>query len=222
MQPNQQPNQQPNNPQVQNNYAPPQPNGPQYSIDYLNQIAPKQSNSGMSNKLFFIIIGIVVFLAMIVGAMVFSSGSDNTDKVLTLAIKTGQLQTITTGANERITSNKLQVTNSSLDLHLNNIGRELAEPLLAEGVNLEELIESSIEGGDNAELLETLDEARLNAVYDRVYAREMSYELAVMFALVSEIEIETTDPDILKTLADLRKNLTPIREELAGFNESPS
>ena len=222
MQPNQQPYQQPNNPQVQDNYAPPQPNGPQYSIDYLNQIAPQQSNSGMSNKLFFIIIGIVLFIAMIVGIMVFSSGSNNTDKILTLAVKTGQLQMITTDASERITSNKLQVINSSLDLHLTNIGRELAEPLLAEEVNLEELIESSVEGGDNAELVETLDEAKLNAVYDRVYAREMAYELAIMFALVSEIEIETTNSSILKTLADLRKDLTPIREELAGFNESPS
>jgi hypothetical protein len=81
------------------------PDQNQYSIDYLNQIAPQPKKPGINNTLFLAIIGGAVVVALIVGALMLSKGTGPTQKMEMLAARLTTLQTISTKAQTNIKSN---------------------------------------------------------------------------------------------------------------------
>jgi len=196
-------------------------NQPEYSIDYLNEIAPQPQKKGMGNRMFFLIIGIGVILAAIVGILTLFNGANGpTQKMQTLAARLTTLQDIADKAQKNIKSGPLRNTNSNLSITLTNTNRDIVDPLSKNGVDVKK-IDKNITTKENGDALRsTLEDARLNAVFDRTYAREMNYQLETLTALMKEI-YGSTGSESLKTFLDTtNKNLTPIKKELATFNSA--
>jgi hypothetical protein len=200
------------------------PNQPQYSIDYLNNIAPAPQKPGINKRLLILVAGGGVILLIILGSIFAAllNGGGSGDKLQTLAARLQTLQTVAHDAQVNIKSNDLRTTNSSLDIYLTNANRDIATPLESRGVNPEKLDKSIVAREAGTELTDALEDARLNAVYDRTYAREMSYQLATVTALIADIDTSTNDSALKKYLETTRANLTPIEEQLANFIGSAS
>lgn len=196
-----------------------QPEQNQYPIDYLNQIAPEAPKQGMNNKLFFMLIGGGLLVAIIVGVLALTSGSSGpTQKMQTLSARMATLQTISSDSQKNIKSGALRSTNSTLNIFLTNANRDIAEPLSKNGVDVKK-IDKSIQTKENGEALKAeLEDARLNAIFDRVYAREMSYQLETIAALMKEIYTSTGSKSLKEFLENTDSNLQPIKQQLADFN----
>ena len=197
----------------------PNPNQSPYSIDYLNQIAPQQKKPGMSNKLFLMIAGGALLLAIIVGIFALSGGANgSTQKMQTLAARLTTLQTISDKAQKNIKSNELRSSNSSLTIFLTNANHDIATPFSKNGVDVKKIDKTITTKEAGTALTKTLDDARLNAVYDRTYAREMGYQLDTVAALMKDIYTNTKSKSLKDFLVATDNNLLPIKNQFKEFS----
>lgn len=196
------------------------PDQNQYSVDYLNQIAPNANKPGMNNKFFFMIVGGGLLLAVIVGVMLLSvvGSGGSTSKLQTLAARMETLQKIADSANATIKSGSLRSTNSNLSITLTNATRDIAVPLKNNSVDIKKLDKAIVAKENGSALVAKLEDARLNAVYDQTYAREMTYQLATVVALMKEIYNSTGSKSLKDFLQATDKNLEPIKQQLSSFN----
>lgn len=191
-----------------------------YPADYLNQIAPQHSkNNGLlgDKRLFIGLIGalLIAFILFVASSM---SGSVDTTKQL--AARLLSTKDTVTKATENIKSTKMRALNSNLGIDLSNTIREIGPILKNDGVDIEKLDKKITSLESNTKLLETLEDARLNAVYDRTYAREMAYQLSTILYLEKQIYSKTSNDELKTFLENAYKNLEPIQKQFAGFNST--
>jgi LPXTG-motif cell wall-anchored protein len=192
----------------------------QYPIDYLNQIAPEQPKTGMSSKKFLLVVGGAILLIIIALVMIFSSGSGGPkDKMQTLAARLITLQDISKKAQPNIKTGSLRATNSNYTIFLANANRDIAEPLKNNGVDVKSLDKTIKTKEDGEDLKTKLEDARLNAVYDRTYAREMAYQLERTAALMGDIYDHTNSKSLKEFLLKTDENLQPIRKTFSDYSD---
>jgi len=192
----------------------------QYPVDYLNQISTQQQKPGITNRRFLLLIGgAVAFILIAVIFMVVSSGvTGPKEKMQTLAARLLTLQTVASDAQANIKSGDLRDTNSNLTIFLTNTNRDIAEPLAESSIDVEKLDEKIVTQESGETLTADLEEARLNAVFDRTYAREMSYQLDTVSVLIREIYNSTNNASFKSFLENTNTNLEPLREQFSNFN----
>lgn len=202
------------------------PNQDQYSIDYLNQISTTPQKPGFDKKFLLLIGGglllvVVLFIAVaVIGSI--SQGGASPQKLQTLYVRLETLGTISNEAKKQIKSNSLRATNASLVIFLTDANHDIVDPLGKSGVNVKKIDKSISQkfGGD--ELKQTLEEARLLATYDVVYAREMNYELETLQLLMKEIYDSTKSKSMKEFITSTDESLVTIRKQLTEFNGSTS
>lgn len=202
------------------------PNQDQYSIDYLNQISATPQKPGFDKKFLLLIGGglllvIVLFIAVaVIGSI--SQGGASPQKLQTLYVRLETLGTISNEAKKQIKSNSLRATNASLVIFLTDANHDVVDPLGKSGVNVKKIDKSISQkfGGD--ELKQTLEEARLLATYDVVYAREMNYELETLQLLMKEIYDSTKSKSMKEFITSTDDSLVTIRKQLTEFSGSTS
>lgn len=203
---------------------PPQnPNQPQeqYPVDYLNQISSQSQKPGLGGNKFFLLLGgalVGVVIIAVVLLTLSSAGGGPKEKMQTLAARLITLQTITSDAQKIIKSGQLRTTNSNLTIFLANTNRDIVEPLAGVGIDVSKLDEKIVAQESGEELIANLEDARLNAVYDRTYAREMSYQLDTVSALIRDIYNSTNNASFKTFLENTDANLQPLREQFSEFN----
>jgi hypothetical protein len=69
-----------------------------------------------------------------------------------------------------------------------------------------------------AGLTSRLEDARLNAVYDRTYAREIAFYLKSLHTDMSKLYASTSSGSLKDVLKTTDTNLSPITEEFSNFN----
>jgi hypothetical protein len=198
---------------------------PQYSIDYLNQIAPKQQRSGLSSRLFVMITGGGVLIALIVGVLMLTSGgSGSTQTMQTFAARIQNLEKVTGDAQKNIKSNDLRASNSNLNIFFTNTDRDMTTPLKNNGVDIKKLDKTitDTEKATTATLTAKLEDARLNAVFDRTYPREMSYQLAAIESLMKSIYSSTSSKSLKSFLQTTDDSLIPLKKQFDNFNATSS
>ena len=169
------------------------------------------------------IVGILVILLIVTFAVTGLSrmgGASSGTKLQSLAARLTTLQDIAEDARPHIKNNQLRATNSSLNLHLANANRDIAEPLSANGINIKKLDKSIVAREDGTKLASTLEDARLNAIYDRTYAREMGYQLNTTLLLMDDIAESTKSKSLDAFISTTKANLEPIEQQLDDFVDS--
>lgn len=195
------------------------PNQQPYSIDYLNEIAPQNQKPGMSNKLFLLVAGGGLLVAIIVGVLLLTSGGGGPkQQMATLAARLQTLQKVASESQENIKSSELRSINSNLTIFLANANRDIAEPLANNDIDAAKLDKQIVAKENGDELKKKLEDARLNAVFDRQYAREMVYQLETVIALMQKIYNNSHSQSMKDYLVATDKSIQPIKQQLAGFN----
>lgn len=202
------------------------PNDPQntqpITTDYLNEIAPIQNNKGdFTGKKRLIIIGLIIatllsFILLTISVVL--SGSDK--KVEILAARLNSTIDIADEADSNLKSSKLRADNSNLKLFLTNTIRDIEPILASDNIDIDKLSESAVTAESNESIMATLEDARLNAVYDQTYAREMAYKLETILSLMKQIYSSTKDEDLRELLENTYTNLEPTQESFAAFNST--
>lgn len=196
------------------------PNQNQYSIDYLNQIAPQPQKKGIKDRFFFFIIGGGLLLAVIALIVIFAAGASGPKQDMqTLAARMATLQTISSDTQRNLKSSDLRSTNSNLTIFLANANRDITAPLSANGIDVKKIDDTITAAEKGEKLTQTLEDARLNAILDRTYAREMTYQLQTVAALVKEIYGSTNSKTLKSYLEKTDADLQPIIRQFSDFND---
>lgn len=173
--------------------------------------------------MFAFIIGGGLVLAAIVGLFAMMSGGNGpTETMQTLAARMLTLQTVSEKAQKNIKSNKLAGTNSSLNVFLTNANHAIVEPLKTNGVDVKKIDKEITAAEKGDELTKKLEDARLNAVFDRTYAREMSYQLKTVESLMQTLYLKSKSKSLKDFLAKTDENIAPIIKQLDSFNSTIS
>ncbi len=186
--------------------------------NYLDSIAPQQAAPKVMNNRLLLMIGglVLVIVVVFMGIMAIGPGKPKQLEVLALRLQT--LQTVSQGAKKNIKSSDLRSINGNLTTYLVNTNRDIAKPLEANKVILSKIDKKTIASENGAKLLATLEDARLNAVYDRVFAQEMAYELERLNVLMTSIYKTTSSKSLKDYLDSTFDNLSVIRKQIADFN----
>ena len=194
-----------------------QPQEPiQHPIDYLDSIATasKKTGRGSNDILFFAAIGAGIVVVLIVGLIaLFGLGTSVSDDFSSLSARLKSLETIADDAKKNTISSRMRGTNTNLALALTNANRDI-------GTYLTELkIDSKkTPAEDNEALTKALEDARLNGIFDRTYAREMTYQLETTLIMIDQLESKTRSSAQKEFLTTTYKNLEPLKEQFSAFN----
>lgn len=202
---------------------PPQPTPPPVpsSPNYLDQIAPQAPKKDLFKfgpKLLILVLGIIILL---VGIMAFAFNASNTAKkqpLETLYARLTTTETIATAAQTKLKSSELRSLNSNLKIYLANTNRDVADPLLAAGIDVKKISKTVTAAESPDEINARLEDARLNAVYDRTYAREMAYQLDTLITLMKQIYKSTSSTKLKEFLQATFDSLEPTQKSFEAFN----
>jgi hypothetical protein len=158
----------------------------------------------------------LIFVIAIVG-MISISLSGSTKPLERLALELISTKDITSKAKDKIKSTKLLAINSSLDINLTNIIRDITPLLTNEKIDIKK-INSKAVAAENTEILARLEDARLNVKYDVTYAGEMATLLKDIIILMNQINKTTHNKDLKNVFEESITNIEPIKNQLADFN----
>lgn len=201
---------------------PKQPTQP-LSMDYLNKIAPVAPKSKMpfsKNQMILLgVLGGAIIIVMILAIAL--GGLGGTKKYETqLAARLIGTETIAADASTKLKSSSLRALNSNLKIYLTNTNQGIIEPLKKDGIDATKLDKSILSDEAGADITTRLEDARLNAVYDRTYAREMAYRLSTILTLMAKIENSTSNKTLKTFLTEAVTNLEPTQKQFADFNQT--
>ncbi len=194
----------------------------QYPIDYLNQISSQPSQQTMNSKWVFALIGGVILLVIIAVLFIANSGNGPVQKMQTLAARLQTLQKVSGDSQKKIKSGELRSLNSTLTLYLANTNRDIAEPFSKNGVDIKKLDKTIITKENGDQLNKKLEDARLNAIFDRTYAREMTFQLETVTALMTDIYHGSNNKPLKDFLSKTDQGLQPFKKQLSEFNAANS
>lgn len=199
------------------------PNNGQTPLDYLNQIAPQTTKSSgfkLNIRTVIIISIVLIIIVSILAAIGSSAGSSKKTPWQQLSARLTTTQTIATESTTKLKNSQLRSLNSDLKLYLTNTQRDLAAPLAFNEINIEKLPKELVAEEAGTEMIERLEDGRLNAKFDSTYAREMSYHLSTILALYQELNTSSKNAEVKKFLSSAYDNLYPTQQSLSNFSAS--
>jgi hypothetical protein len=162
---------------------------------------------------------VIIVVTIVIFAAALSSGNSNQSQLTTIAYQLKSLQTVTNSANQYLQDGELQQLNTSLDTILQQANQSISTPLTANKVKLADSVPAkSPVSGEFSSLNNNLNDARLNAVYDSTYAREVSYELKKITIEMQDLYKITNSKSLKSFLNTTYGNLTPLQQQLSSFN----
>jgi len=189
--------------------------------DYLNQIAPKTPKKFDVFRQKPVMIGAII-LAVFTGVMIFAaivgSLSGGTTSIKTLSARLASTESTVDSATPNIKNTKLRALNGELKIQLTNIIRDLNPVLVTYKITSKSIDKNIISAESNTKILATLEDARLNVQYDRVYAIEMNTQLEKTILLMRQINNSTRN-NKTKVFTDVSiENLEKIQVQFEDFN----
>lgn len=195
----------------------------QFPSDYLNSIAPPAPVKTLNPFVLWGLIAGALGLVIVAFFAISSLGGPTASGSLTnVAAQMSSLQTVTKSAQGNLQNSELRTINSSLTLILTNANRDMAEPLKSRDISLKDKKNKTVVAvqADAESLEKRLEDARLNGVYDRTYAREMTFALKSLRSDMAALYKASNSKSLKDALATADDSLLPITQDFDSFNAS--
>jgi len=213
---------QPNH-QYQPTSTPPADRSTPLSTDFLDQIAPQMSTSKLTtNKpLLFGVIGLIAIIIVI--TLVVIAGSISASRVepwQRLSLKLNATERLVKDSTPKLKSGSLRALNSTLTISLSNTQRDAAAPLARAGVVAKNIPAKVVTQESEAAALVRIEDARLNGVFDRTYAREMAYQLSTLLIVLKQLYASNPSEATKTFLMTTYNNLVPAQKAFAEYDSA--
>ena len=193
------------------------------SIDYLDKISSKQKKSGFTRKQVAIFGGLLLAAFGVLAALMIANGGGGqniTEMSQTLVVRSNALAEVATESQPNTRNQSLSNTNSALAVQLRSAHSSLTTAFSGAGVSVEKPNKKIVEAESNQELLEKFEDARLSGTFDRVYSREMSYQIEKTMILINDIHARTNKQELKESLESVYGNLEPLQKQLSEFSDT--
>lgn len=196
-------------------------------LEYLNTIAKdnrpvKPAKSGISGGTIAKIAlgGLALFiLLMILGSALGNKSSKSLDLTKQLFARTTAVNEITTSYGKTLKSSQLRAISLSLSSVLTGAENQLNTYFAESDIDpkLSEKTATS-EAALTANLDQTLTNAKLNGILDRIYANQIQLQVSLLLSLISQGLSRTKDDGLISILDSYRSNLSVIEENLHNYS----
>lgn len=192
-------------------------------MEYLNQISDPVNNKPTFGK--FQIIGLASLLAVGLILLILTMGSQNnavnpSKNLLLIQARLETLKEISEDEHDLLRDTELRKINGSFGITAQTVLQEIEAPI--EATNSTTVPLTSVEIADEKAymeaLLEEYNEARLNVELDKVYSRQMGYELTNLRGLMQSTYSSTNNQDIKSYLESADENLSAVHEQFEEFS----
>ncbi len=167
--------------------------------------------------------GLLLLIIFVIIGVSSSAGGTPSASLASVSSTLSNLQTVSEASQKNIQSGELRSLNSSLTLTLTNTNRDLAVVLKEQKINLKDTKKNkslATVKKDFDDLNSRLEDARLNAVYDRTYAREVTYSLKNLHADMGQLYSATRNKELKSILDKTDVSLKLLLESFETFNGS--
>jgi len=195
----------------------------QVPANYLDQIAARPQKTGfLSSRLrrIFMILGGLTVVVLILSIVSGLTGSGRDTSWYQLVARLNATAEVADSSSGKLKSSQLRSLNSEVGIFITNTNRDIAAPLERMKIDVAKTPESVAASEAAQPMLDRLEDARLNAVYDRTYAREMTYQLALLLSQLRQMYDSTNDEETKSFLETTFNNLQATHTAFANYSES--
>lgn len=191
-------------------------------LNYLDEIAPVQHKEsfldGKIKKLIgFGALAIVLVIMLSIFASSLSGNRKNDWTELSLNLK--NTSSIVSNGKTSIKSNKLRSINSEISIFIVNTENDITPYLEELKITEKNIPESTKNRLSVASTIERLEDANLNAVYDRTYTREMAFQLSQLLNSLQKTYKSTKSEGAKEFLSTSYDNLESSYNSLVDFDK---
>lgn len=142
------------------------------------------------------------------------------DRAAEMYLRMETLKKVSEDQHRHLRDNQLRVNNRSFSLFLTNAIRDIEEPLKAAGINKGQIPKNirDREAALQAKLKEEFDDARLNITLDRIYTRQMTYQLESLQRMMQTVYDGSNSAALREYLVTTDSNLLPVYNNFKEFN----
>lgn len=188
-------------------------------VNYLDQIS---ANAPQKNKPFLgrpILIFLVVALLLITFLTFIGSIGKNDDSLVKLQARLTKTTEITKVAKKYLKSNELNAINSEVEIYITNTLRDIGPILTKNNIKSGSIDKNVLAAESVNKALDRLEDARLNAVFDRAYTTEMSYQTKSILTLINKLHKSSKSNDTKSFLKSAYQNLEQIQNKLTDYKK---
>lgn len=194
----------------------------EYSIDYLNKIAPKEQKT--VNKFAMIgLMGAGIFIALF--AFIVMTGSNNTPNLKTQTILLSErittLQTATEQQQTNLNEEQIYAANTALNSSLGSMSSTLTTSMKAAKIK-ENKKQQTLEKTYSTALNKTLNDAYQRGTLDRTYTTQMTYELSILRTKLVTYQKSRISPDLKNMSTTGIKDIDSVLKTLNEFGATKS
>ncbi len=213
------PQQQPGYPQAPSAYAAPQAPQP-YSANYLDSIAPPPPKapflSGTFGKLFFVLIGLFVLAVSLIVAF---SGQDKTADLQQMVVRLENMNNSAKTSDKYLKSSNLSNINSTYQIWLAGTKAQGEELLKLGDVKKTDYSKTMVASEKKlaTDLDAKLEDARLSATLNRVYANSMTAETEKLVAMLTAMSKKSSSQKIRDYAKTANETLKQIQKDFDEY-----
>ena len=196
-----------------------------YDPNYLDSIAPPPPRAKLLSGGFGkIIIGLGITLVIVI-SIVIAAGSGGQGKaadLIQVSIRMENMQKTEKTVQKNLRSNTLSTNNTNFDLWLTSNDASAAQ-LLKDGGIKKNTYDKKMVANEKAlatKLDGKFEDARLNAILNRIYADTMATETEKIIIMLNSMAKKSTSSKIREFAKKASDDLTPIQKTFADFDDN--
>lgn len=196
---------------------------PEYSIDYLNQIAPKEQRV-VNRFAVFGLIGGGIFAAIFALILISTSGGPSAnDQLIPISERIATLQSVTTTEQTHLAEDQISQANAALSSSLSSMTISM-KTILTERKLKDDAGSSSAkaEKAYAAKLTATLENSYQRGTLDRTYTSQMTYELTVLRSRITKLKQTSGSKEILSFCDTALTNIDLVLKAYSTFDATKS
>jgi hypothetical protein len=196
---------------------------PEYSIDYLNQIAPKEQRV-VNRFAVFGLIGGGIFAAIFALILISASGGPSAnDQLIPISERITTLQSVTTTEQTHLAEDQISQANAALSSSLSSMTTSM-KTILTERKLKDDAGSSSAkaEKAYAAKLTTTLENSYQRGTLDRTYTSQMTYELTVLRSRITKLKQSSGSKEILSFCDTALSNIDLVLKAYSTFDATKS
>jgi hypothetical protein len=193
----------------------------QYSVDYLNQIAPKQQKTVNRFAIFGLSGAVIMAVVAVVIIMANAGGPDFSAQAKSLQARINTLQTVADSQQSHLKENVISEANSSLSSALTSTSTDLTTIMKAKGLKTSSGSSATISKTEKAyaaSLQKKLDDAYQRGTLDRTYTTQMTYELTLLRSKLTRLKHTANSKSITAFCDTATTNIDAIIKTYNNFS----
>lgn len=194
-----------------------------YSIDYLNQIAPKETKAVNRFAVIALIAGVLI--SALFGMIIISNsgGPSANEQLPPLSLRITTLKSVTAAQQKHLNENQINEANAALNSSLTTMSADLQVIMKDRKLKSSEKSASAKAETTYSEALsKTLDDSYQRGTLDRTYTSQMTYELTVLKSKLATLKRSTRNKELTEFATSSTADIDTVLKAYSSFEATKS